>query len=144
MAVISHVGQNDGVARWRIGDSRRQRAPVPEGPEVEIVIGADRGLPVGVLEVTVPVGGAMPEHDHGASATLLVPLAGSLRLIEAGDVGRATELEPGTLATIPIGCRVRLENAGDQEARMLAVLTPPDFAGQLEGWPAAEGAGTRG
>lgn len=33
----------------------------------------------------------------------------------------ATELEPGILATIPIGQRVRLENSESADARMLVV-----------------------
>jgi len=133
-----------GVESWRIGDGIRHRAPFPNGPELEVVIGAEHRHPFGVLEVTVPVGAAMPEHDHGASEVLLAPLAGALRLVEAGDAERATELEAGTLATIPVGCRVRLENAGDVEARVLVVLSPADFVAQLGGWPMAEEVGERG
>jgi len=127
-----------GVEQWQLGHGRRRQAPVPGGPAIEIVVGADHDQPVGVLEVAVPVGGAMPEHDHGDSAVLLVPLVGRLRLVEAGEGGHVAELEPGVLATIPVGQRVRLENAGDEEARTLAVLTPPDFVRGIEGWPPAE------
>jgi len=77
----------------------------------------------------------MPEHDHGESAVLLAPLEGRLRLVEPSADNRTTELEAGALATIPVGCRVRLENAGDVEARTLAVLTPPEFTESLVGWP---------
>lgn len=130
------VGERSGVERWPIGAGDRRRAPVAGGPELEIVIGARLGLPVGVLEVTVPAGGAMPEHDHGVSEALLVPLEGSLRLVEPGEPGGVTDLEPGVLATIPAGCRVRLENSGEEDSRLLVVLTPADFVAQLEGWPA--------
>lgn len=128
------IQANEGVQRWQVGAGARRRAPVPDGPELEVVIGADRGHPFGVLDVTVPAGAAMPEHDHGVSEALLVPLAGSLRLVEAE---RVTELEPGALATIPVGCRVRLENAGETEARLLVLLSPADFVAQVERWPAA-------
>lgn len=124
--------------RWQLGEGARRRAPFAGGPDVEIVVGADSGQAVGVLEVVLPVGCAMAEHDHGDSAVLLVPLAGRLQLIEGGEDGRASELEPGVLATIPAGQRVRLENAGADEARTLAVLTPPDFVKGIESWPPAE------
>lgn len=133
-----------GVERWQLGLGARRQAPMPGGPAIEIVVGADRGEAVGVLEVTVPVGGAMPEHGHGTSAVLLVPLAGRLRLVEAGDEGKVVELEPGVLATIPVGQHVRLENAGDEEARTLAVLTPPDFVRGIQNWPPAEAPATTG
>ncbi len=123
-----------GVRRWDAAAGERRRAPLPGGPTVRVVVGADTDTPVGMLEVTLPVGGAMPEHDHGGSAVLLAPLAGRFRLVEA-ERPDAHVLEPGTLATIPVGVRVRLENAGDVEARTLAVLTPPDFAERLETWP---------
>lgn len=137
MTIGANGSERPGVQRWRIGASARRRAPVPDGPELEVVIGADQGHPFGVLDVTVPAGAAMPEHDHGVSEALLVPLAGSLRLVEAGETERVTELEPGALATIPVGCRVRLENAGATEARLLVLLDPADFVAQVERWPAA-------
>jgi len=128
-------GSEQGVRRWDAAAGERRRAPCPGGPTVRIVVGAAEDAPVGVLEMTMPVGGAMPEHDHGISAVLLAPLAGRFRLVEAVG-GRANTLEPGTVATIPVGVRVRLENAGDVEARTLVVLTPPDFAERLQTWPA--------
>lgn len=144
MAIESNGRERAGVERWQTGEGARRRAPVPDGPELEIVIGAGRGHPFGVLDVTVPVGAAMPEHDHGVSEALLVPLAGSLRLVEVGEAERATELASGALATIPVGCRVRLENAGEVEARLLVVLSPADFVAQTERWPAAQKVSERG
>ncbi|MGH7912306.1 MAG: cupin domain-containing protein, partial [Candidatus Dormibacteraceae bacterium] len=121
------------VGRIVIGE-REHRQPAPGGPVVEVVIGAEDGWPVGLVQVTVPAGGGMPAHDHGASATLLIPLSGALRLV-AEESGEATELEAGVVATIPVGQRVRLENAGDGEARLLAVLAPADFAAVAARWP---------
>ncbi|HEX6762796.1 MAG TPA: cupin domain-containing protein [Gaiellaceae bacterium] len=124
------------IGSWTIADGERRQAPFPDGPGVSIVVGAAEGTAMGVLEVTLPVGGAMPEHDHGDSAVLLAPRAGRFRLVEAEEGGRSIEIEAGAVATIPVGRRVRLENAGDVEARTLVVLTPPDFAERLDGWPA--------
>lgn len=121
------------VQRWEPGRGPRRQA-IPGGPVVEVVIGADEDTEVGVVDVTIPAGSVMPEHAHGRSATLLVPQAGRLQLVDA-DSDAVTELEPGILATIPIGHRVRLENPETVDARMLVVLTPPDFASALAGWP---------
>jgi quercetin dioxygenase-like cupin family protein len=104
---------------------------------VDVVIGADRGLGLGVVDVTVPAGAAMAEHAHGGSETLLIPQEGRLRLIES-ESGAVTELEPGCLATIPIGLHVSLENPETSDARMLVVLAPADFAGAVAGWPVVE------
>jgi quercetin dioxygenase-like cupin family protein len=77
----------------------------------------------------------MPKHDHGPSTTLLIPLVGSSRLVDVQDGERPFELAPGVVITIPVGQRVRLENPGSEEARLLVVLSPPDFAAQVQGWP---------
>lgn len=136
MLELSNRSQ-DAVRRFEIDGADRRQAPFPGGPAVRVVVGAGDGVPAGVLEVTMPVGGAMPEHEHGESAVLLVPLAGRFRLVEPSDGDRATELQPGAVAAIPVGRRVRLENAGDVEARTLVVLTPPDFAERLRDWPSS-------
>lgn len=123
------------VEKWEPGSGTRRQA-APGAPLAEVVIGADRGLGLGVVDVVVPAGAMMPDHAHGASETLLIPQSGHLRLVEAGS-GKVTELEPGVLATIPIGQKVSLENPGSDEARMLVVLTPPDFAAAVATWPEA-------
>lgn len=122
------------VRRFVIGE-REGRRPAPGGPVAEVVIGPEDDWPVGVVHVTVAAGGGMPAHAHGGSATLLVPLAGSVRVVEE-DGGAVTEVATGATVTIPIGEKVRLENPGDGEARLLVVLSPPDFAGQVGAWPA--------
>lgn len=138
MQGVTKAGDEATVRQWSVGTGELRQAPFPAGPAVRVVVGADARESVGVLEVTLPAGGAMPEHDHGDSAVLLVPLAGRLRLVDVGREDAAVELRPGSLATIPVGRRVRLENAGETEARTLAVLTPADFAEQLEAWPTPE------
>lgn len=121
------------VQKWEPGKGP-QRQAAPGAPLAEVVIGPDNGLGVGVVDVVVPAGAMMPNHAHGDSETLLIPQTGHLRLVEA-ESGAVTELEPGVLATIPIGRLVSLENPGADEARMLVILTPPDFAGAVATWP---------
>jgi quercetin dioxygenase-like cupin family protein len=123
------------VRVWDVDRSELRHAPFAGGPAVRTVVDGDPAAPIAVLEVTMPVGGAMPEHEHGDSFVLLAPLAGRFRLVEEG-ADRSIEVEPGALATIPVGRQVRLENAGEVEARTLVVLTPPDFAQRLRAWPA--------
>lgn len=121
------------VQRWELGRGPRRQA-IPGGPIVDVAIGAEGGAGLGLVDVTIPAGAVMPEHAHGDSATLLVVQEGRLRLLDV-DSDAVTELEPGVLATIPIGRRVVLENPEDADARMLVVLSPPDFATTLAGWP---------
>lgn len=124
------------VNRWKIGEVKKRKAPSPNGPEIEIVIGADDGQAMALLAVTVPAGAAMADHSHGASEAMLIPQSGHLRLVNSDD-DTAVELEPGVLATIPVDQRVRLENPTDEAAEALVMLTPPDFAAQLADWPTA-------
>jgi mannose-6-phosphate isomerase-like protein (cupin superfamily) len=102
-----------------------------------VLLGADDDPPVGLVHVTVAPGGGMPEHDHGASTVVLIPVAGTAQLIDVADDDRTLELLPGTITTVPVGRRVRLHNAGSVDAQLLVVVSPPDFARQLTAWPAA-------
>jgi mannose-6-phosphate isomerase-like protein (cupin superfamily) len=79
----------------------------------------------------------MPEHDHGPSTVVLIPLAGAARLIDVADDGRALQLVSGTITIVPVGRRVRLDNPGSVEAQLLVVVSPPEFAQELSAWPAA-------
>ena len=124
------------VRRWDFDQGVGHQA-VPNGPVARVVIGADAGSRAGLIEVTVPPGGEMPEHDHGASEVTLIVRTGRARLVTAFD-GTVTELDPGVAVTIPVGERVRLENPGDEEARLSVVLTPPDFAAAVVAWPEIE------
>lgn len=117
------------IQQLTVGAGTVRRPPVPNGPLAEVLL--DEG-PVGFVHVTVEPGGAMPEHDHGASAVALIPLAGEARLLD-GD--RTFVLPTGTVTTIPIGRRVRLENPGAEEVRLIVVVSPPDFAKALNAWP---------
>lgn len=127
------VATTMAVRQWQPGSGPRRQA-IPGGPIVDVVIGANEGTGLGVVDVTIPAGAQMPEHAHGDSWTLLVPQEGRMRLTDA-DSGAVTELVPGVLVTIPLGQRVLLENPEATDARMLVVITPPDFAAALAGWP---------
>jgi quercetin dioxygenase-like cupin family protein len=121
------------VRRVTAGDGVLRRPPIEGAPIVEVLVGGDGEWPVAVLHVTVPAGGGMPEHDHGSSETLVTPVAGAVRLTGGGG---AVDLRPGAVGTIPKGERVRLDNASDEEeAVVLVVLSPPDFAAQVRAWP---------
>ncbi|MCE3556446.1 cupin domain-containing protein [Pseudonocardia sp. RS11V-5] len=111
-----------------------RRAPTPDGPTVRLVSDPDGGAPVAVLHVTVPAGGSMPEHDHGPSHVVLIPLRGRIRLHHDGV---DHDLAPGTATHIGIGERVSLANPATDNAELLAVAAPPDFAAALSRWPAA-------
>ena len=76
----------------------------------------------------------MPEHDHGASQIVLIPLSGSVELCHDGT--RRT-LSAGSAAHIATGERVSLVNPGTEPASLMVVASPPEFAGRLASWPLA-------
>lgn len=123
------------VQRWEI-DQSSGRQPAPGAPVARVVIGSEAGCRTGLIEVAVAPGGTMPEHEHGASEVLLIMRAGHVRLISAAD-GTVTNLDRDGVLVIPAGERVRLENPGEVEARLLVVLTPAAFADAVETWPEA-------
>ncbi|MEZ5077564.1 MAG: cupin domain-containing protein [Solirubrobacterales bacterium] len=124
-----------GVSQVDLGAGEQRRPGIPDGPLAEVLIGPDRGLGVGAVQITVAPGAGMPVHDHGPSDALLIPLAGAVRLLDAD--GRAFEAGAGTVVAIPRGERVRLENVGSEEARLVAVFSPADFVGDVQRWPLA-------
>lgn len=54
------------------------------GPTAALLTPADASERVAAIHVKLPAGGGMPEHDHGASEVLLVPLAGSVEVRHGG------------------------------------------------------------
>lgn len=119
-----------------ISASPRRRAPVPGGPTAALLITATKTSDqVAVLHVELPAGAGMPEHDHGASQIVLIPLAGS---VELHHDGQARTLMAGMAAAhIAIGERVGLANPGTEPASLMVVASPPEFAGRLASWPPA-------
>lgn len=124
------------IQQTTVGTGALRRPPVPDGPLIEVLLGADDdAAAVGVVNVTVNPGSGMPEHDHGASTVVLIPVAGTAELIDVADADRTLQLLPGTITTIPVGRRVRLHNPSSVDAQILVVVSPPDFAQQIARWP---------
>lgn len=122
------------VTKIDFADVPSRQAPIEGGPSVKPLVGVGDGWSVGAVEVTVPAGGGMPNHAHGPSATTFIPLEGEVHLVADGT---AHVMTPGTLATIPVGDEVAVENRGDAPVRILVVFDPPDFAAGLASWPEA-------
>ena len=120
-----------------VGSRESRRAPIQNGPVVEVLLGADGELASAVASITIAPGGGMPEHDHGGSLAVITPISGSARLVDA-NADQVIELKPGTVTAIPVGQRVSVENPGAEEARLIATFTPPDFIQQLQAWPAGD------
>ncbi len=127
-----------GVKRFEIGRGDRRQAPMPGGPSAEVLFGDQADERLGAVHVVVPPGAALPAHEHGDSESLLISLAGRALLTDAADGGATVELEPGVMATIPIGHPVELRNEEEEAARLLVVFSPADFATRVREWPAAE------
>jgi quercetin dioxygenase-like cupin family protein len=113
----------------------RRRAPVPGGPTAAVLTTAETSDQVAVLHVELAPGTTMPEHEHGASRVVLIPLAGA---VEVHHDGRARTLTAGTaVAHIGVGERVSLANPGAEPASLMVVVSPPEFADRLASWPQA-------
>ena len=124
------------IQTWEV-DKRVRRKAFANGPIARVVVGAEAGLRSGLVEVVIPPGGAMPEHDHGSSEVLVMVVGGQARMTTVED-GTATELCNGSVVAIPVGERVTVENRGDDDVRMLVAVTPPSFAEVLAAWPELE------
>lgn len=112
----------------------RLRAPLPGGPIVAPLIPAGASDQVAAIHVEIPAGGGMPEHDHGASQIILIPLSGSIQLHHDG---HAQTLTAGTTAHIATGERVSLTNPGPEPASAMVIASPPQFAERFAAWPTA-------
>lgn len=117
-----------------IGATARRQAPIPGGPTAALLTPSGTSDQVAVFHLEIPAGGAMPEHDHGASQIVLVPLVGQ---VEVHHDGRSTLLSPGMTAYVGVGERVRLANPGTGPASVVVVASPAEFADRLASWPAS-------
>jgi quercetin dioxygenase-like cupin family protein len=101
------------------------------------MIGVDDDWSMGVARVVIPAGGGMPEHEHGSSEAMVLPLDHPVAIV---DVAAKTEfgVGPGDVVTIPIGDLVEVHNRGEADATIAVMFNPPDFTRQLQGWPADE------
>ena len=118
----------------RIGTTPRRRAPIPGGPTMEVLAAAETSDNIAIVQVWIPPGGGLPEHDHGPSEIVLIHLSGSSELRQGDPLQR---LAPGAIAHIAPGERVSLTNPGTDPAVMMIVASPPEFVARIAGWPAA-------
>lgn len=118
----------------QISTTPRHRAPIPGGPTVAPLTPAGSSGQVAVVHVEIPAGGGMPEHDHGASEIVLIPLSGTAELRNGSQV---QILSAGMAACIARGERVSLANPGPGPASLMVVASPPQFARRLAAWPPA-------
>jgi quercetin dioxygenase-like cupin family protein len=110
---------------------------MPNGPGAEVLIGTEDDWPMGVAHVVVPAGGGMPEHDHGASAAMVIALEQPVVIVDVAE-GREFEVEPGAVLTIPAGNLAEVRNPADVDVAIMVVFDPPDFTSQLNSWPVDE------
>ncbi len=117
-----------------IGFQPVRKAPFPNGPSVEIL--AEQlpieGRKIAAAHVHLPPGSMMPPHAHGESEAIVTPLNGQVVL--ASD-DQHEVLEPGMIAMIAIGEKVRVENATSEPVSLLAVFAPTSFITALASWP---------
>jgi len=118
----------------KTGTTPRRRAPLPGGPTMEVLLATERSGNLALVQVWIPPGGGLPEHDHASSEIVLVHLSGSIELRQGDEVH---QLAPGAVAHIPTGERVSLSNPGAETATMMLIASPPEFADRLADWPAA-------
>lgn len=118
-----------------MGTGPFRSAPFPDGPDVEILVDERAGAGrLGAAQITIPPGGGMPGHAHGASTTLLVPLTGEGLVVRRED--HAEKVTRGSIVLLDRGERVGLENLSSEPVCLLAVFGPADFVRALERWSA--------
>jgi quercetin dioxygenase-like cupin family protein len=106
---------------------------VPNGPTVEVLFGGDVGGPdVGVVRVEVAPGGGMPEHDHGGSDVVVIPLEGSVEITKGGETVAAGV---GDAVLVRKDERVALRNPADGPAHLVVAAAPVAFVASVLAWP---------
>jgi quercetin dioxygenase-like cupin family protein len=130
------IEKEDAMKIVRVGTGPLRAAPFDNGPRVEVLIGDEEQSEerIGAAYVTLPPGGAMPEHEHGESEAIVVAREGRV-VLQSG--GQRETLEPGGLAVIGVGERVSVANAGAEPASFFAFFAPPGFVRSFAGWPTA-------
>ncbi|MFE0099889.1 cupin domain-containing protein [Streptomyces sp. NPDC059009] len=92
------------------------------------------------VRITVPAGGVIPAHSHGASELLLTGVSGT---VEAACACGAKTVVPGSFAMLPAGKEISLTNHGAEEATLLAVFSQSEFTESLPR-AASRGCGCQG
>lgn len=115
------------------GDGLVRKPPVPGGPTVTVLFGGDPGGPdVGVVQVEVPPGAGMPEHRHGGSDVVLVPVAGTVTISKGAE---SITINAGDAALVRKDEAVSLVNRGPETARVIVAAGPADFVAGIRSWP---------
>lgn len=113
----------------------RRHQPAPGAPLVEVLFGGEDGGPdLGLLHVEVPVGAGMPEHTHGGSDIVLLPLDGAVDITKGDEVAHVAV---GDAICIRKHEAVSLSNPGDRPARLIVAAAPPAFVAGVRSWPDA-------
>jgi quercetin dioxygenase-like cupin family protein len=87
-----------------------------------LVEGEASGGTVAVFEFDVPAGARLPvAHSHDAYEETVYGLSGTVTWTIDGDV---LEVGPGEAVCIPRGVVHRFDNHGDEDATVLAIVTP--------------------
>jgi quercetin dioxygenase-like cupin family protein len=94
-----------------------------------LIEGKDSNGGAAVFECTIPAGAAVPApHSHDAYEETVYGLEGVLTWTVDG---RATDLGPGDALCIPRGAVHKFENLGDEDVKVLSIVTPgilgPDY-----------------
>jgi len=117
----------------RAGEGAQRRPPTPNAPTIEVLFGGgDESPDVGVLRLSVPAGAAIPEHDHGGSDVVLLPVAGS---VEISDAAGTITVGVGDAALVRKQERVSLRNPASSDAEVIVAAGPPTFVASIRAWP---------
>ncbi len=109
------------------------RQPAPGAPVVEVLFGGDESGPdVGLVRVDIAPGSGMPEHDHGGSDVVLVPIVGSV-VVSKGD--ESFSVGVGDALAIRKDEKVALRNPSDETAHVVVAAAPTAFVTAIRSWP---------
>lgn len=118
------------------GEGLLRRPPVENGPTVTVLFGGEpEGPEVGVVKVNVPPGGGMPEHVHGGSDVVLMPVVGTV-VIAKGSGEESVTVEVGDAALVRRDEAVSLRNPGTEAAEVVVAAGPANFVAGIRRWPA--------
>lgn len=117
----------------RHGEGLFRSPPAPDTPTVEVLFGGDgSSADLGVVRVTVPTGAGMPEHRHGGSDVVVMPVVGSVEITRGEE---RVLVDTGDAILIDKDEAVALRNAGDAPAQMIVAAGPAAFVDQVRAWP---------
>lgn len=120
-------------------DEGVRRAPRPGGPIVSVLFGGDPDGPdVGVVRVEVPPGAGMPEHLHGGSDVVLLPVAGTVVISKGSE---SITVNTGDAVLVRKDEAVSLANHGSETAQVLVAAGPPNFVAGIRDWPESDASG---